>query len=164
LTEEEKLQGFHQYVTSGHYPIPMTKLVEDAPSLTKLDFIDDKPISDEELLQQFNISHLSPKHQEQARKLFLKHKNAFSRHDYDLGRAKDIEMDIELVPNTKKPQLQSYRPMPHTTRGPMKEILTRWKSIKLSENVMNHLYLSATLWSLIRKIRSNYACYSTADC
>jgi len=131
LTEEEKLQGFHQYVTSGHYPIPMTKLVEDAPSLTKLDFIDDKPISDEELLQQFNISHLSPKHQEQARKLFLKHKNAFSRHDYDLGRAKDIEMDIELVPNTKKPQLQSYRPMPHTTRGPMKEILDQMEKYQI---------------------------------
>jgi hypothetical protein len=124
LTEDEKLQGFHQYVTSGHYPISMTKVVEDAPSLTHLNLVDDRPITDEQLLSQFNISHLSPKHQQQAKEIFLKHKGAFSRHDYDLGCAKDIEMDIELIKsNSKKPQLQSYRPLPHATRGPMKEIL-----------------------------------------
>jgi len=131
LTEEEKLQGFHQYVTSGHYPIPMTKVVEDAHSLTNLNLVDDKPISDEQFLDQFNISHLAPKHQKQAREIFIKYKKAFSRHDYDLGRAKDIEMDIELVPNTKKPQLQSYIPIPHTTRGPMKEILDQMEKYNI---------------------------------
>jgi hypothetical protein len=123
LTEEEKLQGFHQYITSGHYPISMTKCVEDAPSLTDLKLIDDKPITDEEFYAQFKISHLSPKHQEQAKTIFQKHKKAFSRHDYDLGCSTDIEMDIELKPGERKPILQSYFPLPHSTRKPMKEIL-----------------------------------------
>ena len=131
LTEEEKLQGFNQYVTSGHYPIPMTKVVEDSQSLTNFDLVNDAPITDEELLAQFNISHLTPKHQKQATDLFLKYKKAFSRHDYDLGKATDIEMDIELTPNTTKRQLQSYIPMPHTRRGPMKEILDQMLKYKI---------------------------------
>jgi len=126
LTEEEKLQGFHQYVTSGHYPVPMTTLIENTPSLTNFNLIDDKPLTDEELVQQFKISHLAPRHKKHAINTFLKYKGAFSRHDYDLGRAKDIEMDIELIPNPKKkPQLQSYFPLPHTTRKPMKDILNQ---------------------------------------
>ncbi len=32
----------------------------------------------------------------QAKEIFLKYQGAFSRHDYDLGCAKDIEMDIEV--------------------------------------------------------------------
>ena len=123
LTEEEKLLAFNQYVTSGHYPIPMTKLVEDSPSLTTLNLVNDNPITDEQLLQQFKISHLSPKHQKQAKAIFKKYIGAFSRHDFDLGCSKDIAMHIELLPDTKKPKLQSYFPMPHATRQPMKEIL-----------------------------------------
>ncbi|EFX61151.1 hypothetical protein DAPPUDRAFT_122492 [Daphnia pulex] len=99
LTEEEKLQGFHQYITSGHYPISMTKCVEDAPSLTDLKLIDDKPITDEEFYAQFKISHLSPKHQEQAKTIFQKHKKAFSRHDYDLGYSLE-----NPIPHKKKKQ------------------------------------------------------------
>ncbi len=67
LTEEEKLEGFHQYVTSGHYPIPMTKLVEGSNSLTELSLGTDKPLSDDEFLSQFRISHLSPRHQSTQR-------------------------------------------------------------------------------------------------
>ena len=123
LTEEEKMDGFHQYVTSGHYPIPMTKLVENSNSLTEVGLINDTPITDEQFLEQFQISHLSPRHQKMARQIFLKHKKAFSRHEYDLGCAKDIEMSIELVPNTKKPALQSYFPLAHRVREPLKEII-----------------------------------------
>ncbi len=69
--------------------------------------INDKPISDDELIKQFKISHLAPRHRKQAIETFMKYKGAFSRHDYDLGKATDIEMDIELIPNPKKkPKLQ----------------------------------------------------------
>ena len=124
LTEEEKLEGFHQYVTSGHYPIPMTKLVEGTNSLTELPLGSDTPLTDREFLDKFKLSHLSPKYQKQAQTLFLKHKKAFSMHDYDLGCAKDIEMEIELKPNdTKKCGLQSYIPLAHGVRQPIKEII-----------------------------------------
>ena len=123
LTEDEKMEGFHQYVTSGHYPIPMTKLVEGSNSLTELSLGTDKPVTDEEFLSQFQISHLSPKHQTQAKEIFLKYQGAFSRHDYDLGCAKDVEMDIELIKKTDKPELQSYFPIAHGARKQLKDII-----------------------------------------
>ncbi len=85
----------------------MTTLIESTPSLTNFNLINDKPISDDELIKQFKISHLAPRHRKQAIETFMKYKGAFSRHDYDLGKATDIEMDIELIPNPKKkPKLQ----------------------------------------------------------
>ena len=101
----------------------MTKLVEGSNSLTELSLGTDKPISDDEFLSQFRISHLSPRHQMQAKEIFLKYQGAFSRHDYDLGCAKDVEMDIELIKKSDKPELQSYFPIAHGARKQLKDII-----------------------------------------
>jgi len=91
--------------------------------LTELSLGTDKPISDDEFLSQFRILHLSPRHQMQAKEIFLKYQGAFSLHDCDLGCAKDVEMDIELIKKSDKPELQSYFPIAHGARKQLKDII-----------------------------------------
>ena len=96
LTEEEKLESFYEFLETGSYSMPMSSYVESRPTLTEMELKDIRPLSDEELQAQFKIDHLSPAHQRYATDLFNKYKAVFSRHEYDIGKAKDFEMDIEI--------------------------------------------------------------------
>jgi hypothetical protein len=64
------------------------------------------------------------KEKEFAHKIFKLNKEAFSRHPFDLGKAKDIKMKIPIT--TKEPHIQKYIPIPHAIRPQVREILDQY--------------------------------------
>ena len=120
-TEEEKLENFYQYLEKGTYQKPMSTYVEDSPSVTEMVWKDIKVLTDEELKRQLDVTHLKPQTQSLAYRIFEKYIDVFSRHEYDLGRAKDIEMEIEI--DETKPRIQKFIPLPHAARDPARRIL-----------------------------------------
>jgi len=125
LTEDEKLQHFYDYLETGSYPIPMSTYIENSPSITEMAYKDIRYISDEELEKQFKIDHLPKAHQEYLLKIFRTHMNVFSRHDFDLGCAKDLEMEIQI--DETKPRIQKFFPLPHAIRNQAKKILDQFE-------------------------------------
>ena len=123
LTEEEKEQEFLNFINKGSYSIPMSSYIEQQPSITEMEYkhIQHKTLSDEEFLQQFKLDHLSKPVKKVAEKIFAAHRKAFSEHDYDLGKASNIEMDIMI--DETKPRIQKFIPLPHNVRDQVRDIL-----------------------------------------
>lgn len=121
LTDTEKFEAQIHFENTGVHQPSMTHIIEKYSGLTELELQDIEPISEENFNSQFVLDHLSPRDKNKALKIFQKHKNAFSSHTYDIGKAHDIEMSIDL--NTTQPKLQKYIPIPHNVRPQVKEIL-----------------------------------------
>ena len=121
LTEEEKLDNFYEYVRTGSYSIPMTSYVESTPSVTEMSFKNTTPFSEQEFENQFHLSHLASETRHIALGIFHKHKNVFSKHDYDIGCSTDISMNIDI--DESKPRIQKYVPLPHAVREPIRLII-----------------------------------------
>lgn len=127
----EKIKSFdkqeqeHQksLLEKDHYFQPsISQIIKDKSSLTEVKLEDDKPITDAEFLEQFQISHLSQDIQNLAKKVFLKNKQAFSLHTYDIGHYKDIKMHIDIKQDAI-PKMQKYHPIPLNAREQVKDIL-----------------------------------------
>ena len=124
MNQEEQQEAFMKYIRYGYHHPSMTKQVEDKAGLTEMTLQDTKPSSDKELLEQFEIDHLPIKRQNQLKELVRKHKKAFSKHPFDLGKAKDIKMKIPIT--STEPHIQKYIPIPHSVRPQVREILDQY--------------------------------------
>ena len=127
LSEEEKTEAFVDFITTGKYQPPMSKVIEDANSITELELKNITPFLDKDFDKQFDFKHLPNIHRKKTLKLMKKHDKVFSRHEYDIGLAKDIEMDIEV--DTSKPRIQKYIPLPHAARGQITRILDQFQKV-----------------------------------
>ena len=121
LTEEEKLENFYKYLQEGSYAEPMSTYVDRQPSITEMELKDVRPLSDEEVQAQFKINHLKSFERKYAKNMLLKYMKVFSRHEYDIGKSTDIEMDIQI--DETKPRIQKFIPLPHPVREPARQIL-----------------------------------------
>ena len=97
MSEDEKEEAFMDYIKHGYHHPSMTKEVEEKSALTELYLKSTIPIPDHLFHQQFDAHHLPQKHQKQAKHIFTKNKEAFSRHACDLGKSNALEMTIPLT-------------------------------------------------------------------
>ena len=118
LNEDEKLKAFDQFLTEGKFTPSMTSFVEAQNSVSEFypRNLDEKPFD-----EKFKLDHLSPEDREYALQEFRSIADVFSKHDYDLGKAKDFEMDIEI--DSTKPRIQKYYPLPLKVREEFKVAL-----------------------------------------
>ena len=152
LTDEEKLEQFYEYLETGSYQMPMSSYIETRPTVTEMELKDIHPLTDEELQAQFKIGHLHPNHQKIALEMFQKYKAVFSRHEYDIGRAKDFEMDIEI--DTTKPHIQKYVPLPQPVKIPARQILDQMLEFDLIRECNEPSYFCSNLLVTRKKDRS----------
>ena len=121
MNEEEKELAFMEYMRHGYHHPSMTKVIEDHAALTQLYLKNTVPITEKEFPTLFDLKHLPEVKQQEALKMFIENRQAFSNHACDLGKSNLVEMEIELT--SDKPQIQAYRPIPHTVRAQVKAIL-----------------------------------------
>ena len=121
MNEEEKELALLEYLRHGYHHPSMTKIIEDKASLTNMYLQSTKPTPESEWPALFDLKHLSTQNGEDAIKVFLRNKAAFSNHACDLGRTNQVEMEIELTSN--KPQIQKYIPIAQSVREQVKAIL-----------------------------------------
>ena len=121
LTEEEKLENFYEYLEKGSYQMPMSSYIETRPTITEMELQDICPLTDEELDTKFKIGHLTPAQQKHALDTFHKYIQVFSRFEYDIGKAKNFEMDIQI--DETKPHIQKFVPLPQPVQKPATQIL-----------------------------------------
>ena len=84
----------------------MTKIVEDRAALAELYLKSTKPVADKDFEGQFNVQHLAKQDRITALQMFRKHKQAFSQHACNLGKASKITMNILVT--TEEPHIQKY--------------------------------------------------------
>ena len=121
MTEEEKNDAFQEYLETGKFQMPMSSYIEKTPSITEMSLKNIKPFSEKEFEKQFDIDHLPPNARKQAKRIFYKNKNVFSKHEMDLGCSENVEMDIEI--DHTKPRIQKYYPLPYAVRDGVRTIL-----------------------------------------
>ena len=121
LNEAEKLQASEKFETTGRHQQSMSHYVEKHSGLTEMALADVKPMTEREFEEQFDLKHLPSDHRKKFLQIFKRNKQAFSMSAKDIGKAKDIEMDIEL--DRPQPRIQKYIPIPHTLRPQVRQIL-----------------------------------------
>ncbi len=121
LSEEEKIEAFDSYLETGKYTMPMSSYIDKTPSISEMSYKDTKPLTDDQLKNEFHLQHLSPLVRKQALRIFSKNKEVFSRHEMDLGCSKSIKMQIKV--DATKPRIQKYYPLPYAARVPVRKIL-----------------------------------------
>ena len=121
LTEDEKYQAFKEYLDTGEYTMPMSSYIDKSPSITEMKYTEIKPWTDEEFDQQFDIGHLHHHQRRQTLEILRRHKQVFSRHEFDIGCSKSIEMTIDI--DKTKPRIQKYYPLPYPAREPTRKAL-----------------------------------------
>ena len=121
LSAEEKIRTFKELEKEGYFKQSVTDYIKNKSTITELSLIDDKVISDQEFLSQFNLDNLKGKHKNLAQKIFLKNKEAFAMHQYDIGKTNLVEMNINA--KNKQPRPQKYIPIPLNAKEKVKEIL-----------------------------------------
>ena len=124
MNEEEQQEAFMKYIRFGYHHPSMTKQVEERAALTEMSLVPKEAIPEKDTADQFDIEHLSPQAQAHLRKVVKKHIRAFSKHPFDLGKAKDIKMKIPIT--TNEPHIQKYIPIPHSVRPQVREILDQY--------------------------------------
>jgi len=147
LSEDEKRDAakhFSQSSTTNHHP-SMTYYAEQRSGISAFEYedISEKPLTEAEFLAQFNISHLPSKAQETCKRMFLKHRAAFSKHKYDIGRATDFSMDFQL--KSQEPSLQKYSPLPFGVRQQVREILQQMEKCGIIRECTEASYFCSNL-------------------
>ncbi|MGL6003482.1 reverse transcriptase domain-containing protein [Aeromonas sobria] len=121
LNDDEIQQEF-TYAKENSYVQPtISKVIKDHSAITEIELADDRPLSTDEFFNLFDIAHLNFEAQTLAKEIFLKNKQAFSLHKFDIGRTHLVEMGITTI--TQSPQIQKYIPIPHAVKEKTKEIL-----------------------------------------
>ena len=118
LSEAEKDKAFDEFLEKGRFTPTMTEYVSSRNTVTELYVKDLKPVPFE---SQFQLDHLPPKEKAYAIKRFREISDVFSKHDYDLGKAKNFEMDIEI--DESKPRIQKYFSLPLKVRDEFRKAM-----------------------------------------
>ena len=118
MTEEEKTAAFNDFIDTGKHTPSMTSFVENTNTVTDFSVKDLTPIPFD---KQFKLDHLPKADQTYALQRLKSVKEVFSTHDYDLGKAKDFEMTIEI--DETKPRIQKYYPLPFRVRDEFRQAL-----------------------------------------
>ena len=121
FTEKDVLKETAHLKKENYFQPSISQIITEKSSITEAQLEDDRPITDEQFLQQFNINHLPDHYKQKAFDIFLRNKNAFSLHKYDIGHTSLVKMKIELKNN--EPKMQKYHPIPLNAREQVKEIL-----------------------------------------
>jgi len=123
--EKEKEESFKNLDTKGFFQHSVTDFIKDKSAITEMSLVDDKKLSKEEFLEQFNFDNLNTKHLNMARRMILKNDKAFATHKYDIGKTDLIEMNINV--SNKSPKMQKYIPIPLNAKEQVREILDQLK-------------------------------------
>ena len=118
MSEEEKEKAFNEFLEEGKFTPSMSEYITSKN--TVVDFYV-KDLETHPFEEQFKLDHLSPSHKAYALKKFREVKSVFSKHDYDLGKAKNFEMDIEV--DETKPRIQKYYALPLKVRDEFRKAL-----------------------------------------
>ena len=118
LSEKEKEQAFDEFLEKGRFTPTMTEYVTSRNTVTDFYVKDLKPVPFED---QFQLDHLDSEEKAYAIKRFKQIKGVFSKHDYDLGKAKNFEMDIKI--DESKPRIQKYYPLPLKVRDEFRKAM-----------------------------------------
>ena len=119
--EQDVKKEIDNLENENYFQPSISQIIKDKSSITESQLEDDRPITDEQFLQQFKIDHLPENYQQKAYDIFLRNKSAFSLHKYDIGHSSIIKMKIEL--KNQEPKMQKYHPIPLNAREQVKEIL-----------------------------------------
>jgi len=124
LDAKESLLAESSLNDSGYFQPSLTSYIESRSAVTEfeLEKLPSTQMSDLDLLQLFELSHLPPLALKQVEQIILKCRPAFSLHKYDIGKTNVLEMDIDLI-NNDSPKIQKYLPIPLHARDKVKDIL-----------------------------------------
>ena len=128
MSLDEYDKSVEDFKKNGYIQPSITSYIEQKNNITELDLFEEPHhVTDEELLQQFELGHLPQNIRQQFSQIVLDNKEAFSTHKWDIGVTNMIEMDI----NVKTPELriQKYIPIPLHTRDKVKDILDQFLKI-----------------------------------
>ena len=114
--------------------IDTTNEITNESGYTELTLVNDKPLSEKEFLNLFDLKHLDQDTQIKLHTMFLQNKEIFALHKWDIGKTNILEMDIDL--KTDEERTQTYIRIPDNIQTQVQEILdqlTKYDIIRICD-------------------------------
>ena len=130
LTEEERLERNKQYKNEGYFQKSVSEVLEQAnqnmPSFEYKGKDQFKAKTDEELLNEVDLSHLTPPQQKQVLSMLRRNIHAFQRHSLDIGLCTSVTAYAPL--NTPDPPIlyTKYVPIPAKYKQPAMDLINKY--------------------------------------
>ena len=121
LTDDEKVSCKEKLDIDGYFKPSVTDYIHEKSAITEIGLENEKPLTRDEFLKQFDLKHLSQKFQLKAKEIFEKNIKAFAMSKFDIGKTDLIKMSIPITNSNPRPQ--KYVPIPLHARDKVKEIL-----------------------------------------
>jgi len=154
LNEEEKTAAFLEFAATGKFHPSMSHLIEESPTLTEMELKNIQPFNEKDFPKQFKLDHLKNHDKRAALRMLMAHKDAFSKHDLDLGCANNIEMDIQVMIDDHKPKIQKYFAIPHAAREQTAQILEQMKAMNVIRDCNEPSLFCSNLLVVAKKDKS----------
>jgi len=160
LTETERKEAKYFFEKDGFTQKSVMSILEKETE--DMELVNDSILSEEEFLKQFKLDHLNTSTKNKLHELFKKYRQAFASHKYDIGKTKEVTMDIQL--NENEPKVQKYRPIPYGAKGKVKEILDQLLKYDIIRECHEPSPFCSNIMVIPKKMVKVYVYFSTGDC
>ena len=125
LNDEEKRAKLDNFEKNGYFTYPVTSVMDRKKTIIEFKK-DTKPKTEEELLNELDLSHLEGDQREMMRKVFKDNVKVFSRSELDIPPCPIIKCKPELTEEAKKKGIQNakFQEFPSQIKDQVEEVLS----------------------------------------
>ena len=129
LTPEEKAERNKQFKQEGYFQKSVSELLDESRNIPSFNYDGDHqfvPKSDETLLAECKLDHLSSEHQKLTKEMLKRNISAFQRHPLDIGNCKDIKAYAPLTTPDPPMLYAKYVPIPLKFKAPAQKLIDEY--------------------------------------
>ena len=125
LDDDERELKLKHFDEKGYFTYPVTTVMDKKKTIIEFKK-DTNPKSDEELMQDLDLSHLEGEQKEMMKKVFKENINVFSRSEMDIPQCDLVQARPELTQEAKKKGVQNskFREIPAQIRDEVEDVLS----------------------------------------
>ena len=128
-TEQEEKERKEDFKNLGYFQKTVSETLDESKNIPTLEYTGKnqfKPKSDEELLKEINLDHLSPEHRALTIAMLKRNITAFQRHPLDIGCCKGITAFAPLTTPNPPILYAKYVPIPLAYKEPAQKLIDEY--------------------------------------
>ena len=125
----EQAEREHDFKNKGYFQKTVTEVLDESKNIPTMEYTGKaqfKPKTDEELLKEIELSHLTPEQRQLALEMLKRNIGAFQRHALDIGCCEGVTASAPL--NTDNPPIlyAKYVPIPLSYKAPAQKLIDEY--------------------------------------
>ena len=161
LTDEERRERNEQYKNKGYFQHTVSEVIGN-DRITSMQYEGEnqfKPKTDEELIAECKLDHLSPEQREITIQMLKRNIDAFQRHPLDIGEYKGLTAFIPLKEKSPPILCVKYVPVPLKYKEAAQKLLDKYVAAGVIARTTDTCQFTSNIFVIPKtngKFRSNF--------